>query len=81
MMRLPEITHLHFIVYCVTALLPEARFSDTPLFSVLTGLTMPGMQELCSMRNSSSFFFLFFFLHLSDTLFSLCSLYQKTSVD
>lgn len=30
-MRLPEITHLHIIVYGITAL-PEARFSDTPLF-------------------------------------------------
>lgn len=30
-MRLPEITHLHIIVYGITAL-PEAWFSDTPLF-------------------------------------------------
>lgn len=50
----PKITHLHFIVYWITAL-PEAGFSDTPLFSELTGVTMPGMQELCSMCDSSSF--------------------------
>lgn len=46
-------------IVCFITVRPEASFSDTPLLLVLTGSTMQGMQELCSMSN-----FIVFFAHL-----------------